>query len=166
MDLLTGSGDCLAPRYQMEGRIVSMEYGEDLRREACPYFDCIHCCGGYNDRMPLSATIEQLPEATAVVTLSGQMTLGTSLKVADSQIHGLISDGVRKLVIDLAAVDYMDSAGLGLLVFIFGTLREKAGSLRVCGVAPRLLSVLQLTKTDTFLAIDQDREESLAALAA
>ena len=116
--------------------------------------------------MPLNATIEKLPASTAVVTLSGQMSLGTSLKVADSQIQGLITDGVSKLVIDLTAVDYMDSAGLGLIVYVFGALREKNGSLRICGVAPRLQSLLQLTKTDTFLAIDQTRTDSLAALEA
>ncbi len=115
--------------------------------------------------MPLNATIEKLPDATAVVTLSGQMTLGTSLKVADSQIQGLITDGVTKMVIDVSAVDYMDSAGLGMLVYVFGTLREKTGSLRICGVAPRLLSLLKLTKTDTFLDIDLTRAESLTALA-
>lgn len=115
--------------------------------------------------MPLSATIEKLPDATAVVTLSGQMTLGTSLKVADSQISGIITDGITKMVIDLSAVDYMDSAGLGMVVYIFGTMREKGGALRICGVAPRLLTLLQLTKTDTFLGIDQTRSESLAALA-
>jgi anti-sigma B factor antagonist len=114
--------------------------------------------------MPLNATIEKLPEATAVVTLSGQMTLGTTLKVADSQINGLIADGVSKLVIDVTGVDYMDSAGLGMLVYFFGTLRGKNGLLRICGVAPRLLSLLQLTKTDTFLSIDKSRDESLGAL--
>jgi anti-anti-sigma regulatory factor len=51
-----------------------------------------------------------------------------------------------------------------MLVYAFGALREKNSSLRICGVAPRLLSLLQLTRTDTFLAIDPDRAESLAAL--
>jgi anti-sigma B factor antagonist len=129
------------------------------------YLDYIHEIGGYNVRMTLSASIEKLPEATAVVTLSGQMTLGTSLKVADSQIQGLITDGVSKLVIDLTGVDYMDSAGLGMLVYVFGTLREKIGELRLCGVSPRLVSLLKLTKTDTFLSIDATREESLVAIA-
>ncbi len=115
--------------------------------------------------MPLSATIEKLPDATAVVTLSGQMTLGTSLKVADSQISGIIADGVTKLVIDMTGVDYMDSAGLGMVVYVFGAIREKQGTLRICSVAPRLQTLLQLTKTDTFLSIDQTRAESLAALA-
>lgn len=114
--------------------------------------------------MPLSATIEKLPEATAVVTLSGQMTLGTSLKVADSQIHGAITDGFTRMVIDLTGVDYVDSAGLGMLVYAYGTLSAKNGGLRLCGVSARVLSLLQLTKTDTFLAIDPSREESLAAL--
>ena len=132
----------------------------------CIYLDCIHMSGGYNGRMPLNATIEKLPPSTAIVALAGQMSLGTSLKVADSQIQGLLADGVTKLVVDLTAVDYMDSAGLGLIVFVFGTLREKNGSLRICGVAPRLQSLLKLTKTDTFLDIDPTRADSLAALEA
>jgi len=116
--------------------------------------------------MQVNATIEKLPDATAVITLQGSMTLGTSLKVADSQIHRAISDGITRMVIDLSGVDYVDSAGLGMLVFAYGTLNEKNGALRVCGVAPRVLSLLKLTKTDGFLPIDESRAESLAALAA
>ena len=115
--------------------------------------------------MALSATIEKFPEDTAIVTLSGQMTFGSSLKVADFQIQELIKDGVTKLVVDLTGVDYMDSAGLGMLVYVFGSMREKIGELRVCGVSPRLNSLLRLTKTDTFLSIDPNRAVSLAALA-
>jgi anti-sigma B factor antagonist len=75
--------------------------------------------------MPLSATIKELPNATAGVTLSGQITFGTSHKVTDSQISGIITDGVTKMVIDLSAVDYMDSAGLGMVVYVFETMWEK-----------------------------------------
>jgi anti-anti-sigma factor len=102
----------------------------------------------------MSATIDRLTNATAVVTLSGPLTLGTSLKVA----------GVSKMVIDLTSVDFIDSAGLGMLVFTYGTLSEKHGSLRLCGVSPRVLHLLQLTKTDGFLAVDASREDSLTAL--
>jgi len=115
--------------------------------------------------MPVNATIERLPQNTAVVTLSGNLTLGTSLKVADSQIQAAIADGVTRILIDLSAVDYLDSAGLGMLIFTFGALKKKSGALRLCGLAPRVLSLLQLTNSDTFIAIDPTREESLAALA-
>jgi anti-sigma B factor antagonist len=120
--------------------------------------------GLYNCAMPLNATIERLPEGRAVVALAGPMTLGSSLKLADAQIQTAIADGVTKMVIDLTGVDYVDSAGLGMLVFTYGTLNEKGGSLRLCGVAARVMSLLKLTKTDTFLVIDASREESLAAL--
>ena len=118
----------------------------------------------YNSRMPLSAVIENLPKGIAVVTLSGGLTLGTSLKIADSQIQASIEDGVTKMVIDLTDVEYADSAGLGMLMYTYGMLNEKNGSLRLCGVTSRVMSLLQMTKTDALLAIDRSREESVAAL--
>ncbi|MGD0730094.1 MAG: STAS domain-containing protein [Terracidiphilus sp.] len=114
--------------------------------------------------MPLNARIEKLPEGRAVVVLDGPMTLGSSLKLADTQIQTVIADGATRIVIDLTGVDYVDSAGLGMLVFTYGSLNEKGGSLRLCGVAARVMSLLKLTKTDTFLAIDKDRDESVTAL--
>ena len=48
------------------------------------------------------------------------------------------------MVIDLTAVDYVDSAGLGLLMYTYGTLNGNNGALRLCGVAPRVMSLLQL----------------------
>jgi anti-sigma B factor antagonist len=114
--------------------------------------------------MPLSASIENLPEGIAVVRLSGGLTLGTSLKVADTQIHAAIAGGVTRMVIDLTGVEYMDSAGLGMLMYAYGMLNEKKGALRVCGVADRVMSLLKMTKTDSFLSIDATCEESVAAL--
>jgi anti-sigma B factor antagonist len=114
--------------------------------------------------MLMTVTIERLPEATAVVTVSGPMALGTSLKIADSQVRAAIADGVTRLVFDLTGVDYLDSAGLGMIVYTYGAVREKKGVLRLCGVAPRVASLLKLTNTDSYLSIDPAREESLAAL--
>ena len=119
---------------------------------------------GYNVAMPLSATIENLSASTAVVTLQGHMTLGSSLQLIDAQINAAIAAGVSRMVIDLTAVDYVDSAGLGLLMYTYGTLNGNNGALRLCGVAPRVMSLLQLTKTDSVLSIDPTRAESLAAL--
>jgi anti-sigma B factor antagonist len=114
--------------------------------------------------MPLNVEIEKLPDAVAVVSMTGQLTLGLNLKLADSQVHAAIAEGATKLVFDLTGLDYIDSAGLGMVVFTYGTLNEKGGTLRLCGVASRIKSVLKLTKTDELLGIDDTREESLAAL--
>ena len=113
--------------------------------------------------MSVTATIEQ-NDGCAVVVFTGRITLGSSLSLVDSQVRSLISNGARKVLFDLSEVESVDSAGLGMLVYTYGSLCSKGGALRLCGVAPRILSLLELTKMNTLLAIDATREESLAAL--
>lgn len=114
--------------------------------------------------MFLTASIEKLPHDSAIVTFSGTMTLGSSLKTADSQVQAAIAGGVSRMVFDLAAVDHIDSAGLGMLVYTYGALKQKNGALRLCGVNARILSLLKLTNSDALMAIDNCRDDSLAAL--
>ncbi len=114
--------------------------------------------------MPVSASIGHHDDGCAVVTLTGPITLGSSLSLAESQVRTLISSGVHKIVLDLSHVDHIDSAGLGMLVYIYGSLCSRGGALRLCGVGPRVMSVLAYTKTDSILAVDATLEDSLAAL--
>jgi anti-sigma B factor antagonist len=114
--------------------------------------------------MPVEARIELLPGDTAVFTFTGAMTMGQSLKAVEGQLQNAVASGITHLVLDLHGVEYVDSAGLGLLVHTFGLLNERRGSLRLCGVQPRLRAMLHTTKTDTILTLDGSREDSLAAL--
>jgi anti-sigma B factor antagonist len=114
--------------------------------------------------MPVNARIELLPGDTAVFTLTGAMTMGTSLRSVDVQLQNALASGILHMVLDLHGVEYADSAGLGLLVHTFGLLNEKGGTLRLCGIQPRLRAMLHTTRTDTILSLDNTREESLAAL--
>jgi len=116
--------------------------------------------------MIITASIERLPEETAVVTLSGPLTSGTSLKLADSQVQAAIAGGITRMVFDMTSVEYLDSAGIGIVMYTFGALKAKNGSLRLCGVNSRVLSLLKLINADKLLGIDGSREESLAALKA
>jgi anti-sigma B factor antagonist len=109
-----------------------------------------------------SATIERLPQGAVVVAFSGSLTLGSSLKMIESQVQSLLRDGSR-IVFDLGDVEYIDSAGLGMMVLFHGELGSRSGKLRLCGVNPRVRSLLALTRTDSFLSIDASREESLRA---
>jgi anti-sigma B factor antagonist len=115
--------------------------------------------------MSVTATIEQ-NDGCAVVVFNGRITLGSSLSLVESQIRSLIASGVHKLVFDLTGVELIDSAGLGMLMYTYGSLRRKGGELRVCGVGPRVLSLLELTNANTLISIDATRADSLAALQA
>lgn len=116
--------------------------------------------------MPVTASIDKRPDGSAVVVLSGQITLGSSLSMVESQVRSVINDGVSKVVFDLTDVGFLDSAGLGMLVYVYGSLAAKGGVLRLCGVAPRIMSLLELTRTNTLLPIDATLADSLAALPA
>ena len=104
--------------------------------------------------MPLDASFAQLPNQTVEVTLNGSMTLGTSLKVLESQLKSSLNDGATHLILNLTAVNYMDSAGLGLIVFTNAELTSKNGSLLLRGVNQRLHNLFERTRTDAILKFD------------
>jgi len=113
--------------------------------------------------MAVQLVVEELSPDRAVVTFSGSLNLGITLQAADSQLQTLINKGVVNLVLDLTQVAYCDSAGLGVVVHTFGMAEQHGGKVRICGVSGRVAGVLKMTRTDTFLHIDQDRATSLAA---
>jgi stage II sporulation protein AA (anti-sigma F factor antagonist) len=102
----------------------------------------------------LDTTLEQTPDGKATITVTGSLTLGTSLSFLDSQVRQLLEGNVHDLTLNLAGVDYADSGGLGLLVHMNGLLKSKQGILRLSGVRPRVMDLLRLTALDTMIAID------------
>lgn len=114
--------------------------------------------------MHLDISTRQVSDDTAVVVIAGQLTLGTSLKVADTNLQSLVARGVTKLVLDLSGVPFIDSAGLGALIHTYGLTQEKNGALRLCGVQPRIANMLKMTRTDLIIPVDADAEVSIAAI--
>ncbi len=73
-----------------------------------------------------------------------------------------IDQGQRNLVLDLGDVNFMDSSGLGALVFVMKHLGH-TGRLHVCGVTPSVMAVLKLTRMDRVLKTFQTRQAAIAA---
>jgi anti-sigma B factor antagonist len=115
--------------------------------------------------MILDVAINQIAPDTAVVTLTGPLTLGTSLMTADTRLQGLIKAGTKKIALDMSGVPYIDSAGLGAIVHAYGLATEVQGTMRLCAISDKVASLLKMTRMDTFLPIDPDVTASLAALA-
>jgi anti-sigma B factor antagonist len=113
--------------------------------------------------MPLDVVIRHPNERIAVVELHGRMTHGTPMHSVEAQIRALALEKPGKvLILDLTHVEYADSAGLGLLVFLNGALKDAGGSLRIAGANNRLLEIFEITQTDTLLTLDPDLESSLS----
>src|ERR1700733_4570531 len=101
--------------------------------------------------MTLQTSIQRIHADTAVITFVGNLTLGMNLKMADDQLQGLVEEGVSRMVLDLTAVPYIDSAGLGVLVHTRGLMHQREGKLRLCGLGERVASLLKMTMMDAVL---------------
>jgi anti-sigma B factor antagonist len=74
-----------------------------------------------------------------------------------------IDQGCHNIVLDLSQVSFLDSSGLGALVFVLKHLVHKGGRLHICGVTPAVMSVLKLTRMDRLLKTFDSRQAAIAA---
>ena len=71
---------------------------------------------------------------------------------------------VRKLVVDLTHTEIVDSAGLGVLMHIFGEMEQLGGEMRVAGANQRVAKMFHVTHTDGILVLDPDLMASVKNL--
>ena len=104
--------------------------------------------------MPLDAAFAQLSDHPAQAPHNETMPLGPSHKFSESQLLPDLTNGTRHVVLDMASLTYMDSAGLGFLVLINAELTNQGGTLVLRDVNQRIRELLHLTRTDAILQFD------------
>ena len=70
----------------------------------------------------------------------------------------------KRLVLDLAAVEFLDSSGLGAMVSILKALGTQ-GSVAVCNARGAVQSLFQLTRMDKVFTLLPSRQEAVDRLA-
>ncbi|MGO9518039.1 MAG: STAS domain-containing protein [Candidatus Korobacteraceae bacterium] len=95
------------------------------------------------------------PDITGICC-AGRFTLGNRLSEMEAHVSSLIREGVRKLVIDLTQVDFVDSAGLGVIMRAFGDIEQAGGKLRIAGANEQVQRLFDITHTGAILTIDPD----------
>ena len=113
--------------------------------------------------MILEADFEPIDLTTAVFRLTGRMTLGLRLREVETKISELAAQGIHKLILDLSGIEFLDSAGLGVLMILHGNMKVRGGQLRLIGPGAKVLEVLKMTHADSILPIDRTLEAALAA---
>ena len=84
-----------------------------------------------------------------VLDLSGQLTLTKDGTLLKDKVHSLVNQGHKNLLVNLAKVDYIDSAGLGELVGAYTTVTRAGGSLKLVHLTKRIHDLLTITKLVT-----------------
>lgn len=80
-----------------------------------------------------------------------------------SDVSAIIENGTKKLVIDLSAVSYIDSASVGCLMDIYRSMAEGDGSIKLVGLQERVETMVSMTGLHNFMEIFRDESTALAS---
>ena len=100
-----------------------------------------------------------------ILDLSGKLTIGEGDELLKDKINSLIQQGRRKLVLNLAGVPYIDSAGLGEVVRTYTTVSRQGGQLKLLNLTKRIQDLLAITKLLTVFETFDSEQEAVQSFA-
>jgi anti-sigma B factor antagonist len=99
----------------------------------------------------------------AIVRVSEARMMYPLLSEFSTAVTSLIGAGSRKVIIDLSAVGYLDSATIGCLMDLYRQITAVGGALRLAGVQKRVETMLTMTGAHNFIELHQDEAGALAS---
>lgn len=103
---------------------------------------------------------ERMREGVVIVTLKGRLTVGESAFVHE-RVSQVLASGRANLIVDLSAVDYIDSMGLGSLVHGFTSVKKAGGALKLLRLSKRNVELLLLTKLHNVFEVFAEEEDAV-----
>jgi len=98
-----------------------------------------------------------------VVELDGRVVLGEETNKLREAVKELVSQGQKKIVLDVKNVTMIDSSGLGALVAAHASAQSAGASLRLCNLGAHFNQLLQITKLLTVFEVSQTQEDAVSA---
>ena len=97
-----------------------------------------------------------------ILRCDGRIVFGDEGAVLRERVGNMLS-GSPKIVVNLTGVNYIDSGGLGILVGLSVSARNRGGELKLVSPSKRVNDLLQRTNLDTILRVYGNDEEAVAA---
>src|SRR5215475_7849349 len=95
-----------------------------------------------------------------VIDLSGRVTMGEACAAIRDEIRDEVGQGHRKILLNLADVSYIDSAGLGELTAAYTTTKNRGGQLKLLSLTKRVQDLMQITKLYTIFDVYDDERKA------
>jgi anti-sigma B factor antagonist len=105
--------------------------------------------------MPLKIDTREVAHVT-ILDVEGRIVLGDEIHDLREAVRDLIKRDKKKIILNLANVDYIDSSGVGELVGCFTTVRNAGGELKLLNLTQKVHDVLHVTKLYTVFDIRED----------
>jgi anti-sigma B factor antagonist len=108
--------------------------------------------------MPLVIRQRNVPDVV-ILDLNGRLWI-LDLPLRDL-MNSLLSEGKRNFVLNLTGVDYIDSSGLGQLITIWTSIKNRGGHMTVLNPTKRVHRLLDITRLDTVFRVFDKEEEAV-----
>ena len=95
-------------------------------------------------------------QGVTILDISGRITLGDETGTLRDAVRDLLSKGIKKIVLNLAEVSYIDSTGVGELVGSLMSVRNAGGDLKLMNLSQKVQDVVHVTKLYTVFDIKED----------
>ena len=110
----------------------------------------------------MKASTRQQQDIT-IVDLSGQIKLGEGSSVLRETVKDLLGKGRKKILLNLADINYIDSSGVGELVSAFTSVRNQGGELKLLHLTKKVHDILQITKLYTVFDVKDNEAAAISA---
>ena len=101
-----------------------------------------------------------------VLDIKGRVQLGEGDEMLKDKVNSLLNQGRKKIVLNLAEVPYIDSAGLGEVVRTFTTVSRQGGQLKLLNLTKRITDLLAITKLLTVFDTYDSEQEAVQSFSA
>jgi anti-sigma B factor antagonist len=109
--------------------------------------------------------MEKETSGVTVLVLSGRVVLGEESNQLRTKLKEVLGQGKTRLVLDLADVKYIDSAGLGTLVAGYTTAQNQGASLKLANLTKKFDEQLHITKLVTVFEVYNSIEDAVKSFA-
>src|SRR6202521_1948551 len=108
-------------------------------------------------RLPMGMTTStRQVGGVTIVDIKGRIVLGEESASVRDVVCDLLSKGHKEILLNLGAVDYIDSMGLGSLVGAFTSVRKQGGELKLLNLTSKVTDLMQITRLYTVFDIMND----------
>ena len=114
--------------------------------------------------MPLEVTITDEPNNGKRISLAGSLDTDTAPQL-ETRIDESIDSSVTTLILDMKDLEFLSSAGLGVIFMTMKELNNRQGKIMLINLQPQVQRVFEIIKALDGMNIFKDREEMDAYLA-
>lgn len=98
-----------------------------------------------------------------VIEPKGKITIGEGDLLLRDEITKLLAENKKLLILDLSDVSYMDSAGVGELVSVFTSVKNRGGSLKLSCLTKKIKDLLTITQLMTIFDTYETTPEAISS---